>query len=91
MSALPVRTSVPQAPPTLIIDDVRIVPCRRRTWSEHGTSPDGRLFRGARGGPLSESVCGHSVDVLLRVYATCIAGQEDAASACGGSGAAGRS
>ena len=97
--------------------------------AEHGTTPDGRLFRGVRQGPLSESLygrvwaaarpsaltteeaasplarrpydlrhaavstwlnggvpapqvaawAGHSVDVLLRVYATCIAGQEDAA------------
>ena len=96
--------------------------------AEHGTTPDGRLFRRARGGPLAESVygpdwdraraaalspeeyasplarrpydlrhaavstwlnsgvlapqvaqwAGHSVDVLLRVYAKCIAGQEDA-------------
>ena len=101
---------------------------RKRRLDEHGTTPDGRLFRGVRGGPLSESlygrlwakaraaaltaeevasplarrpydlrhaaVCtwlnggvpapqvaawaGHSVDVLLRVYAKCIAGQEDA-------------
>ena len=117
------------------VDDVRIVPCPPELTallhthlSEHGTAPDGRLFRGARGGPLSESVyghtwglaraaalspaevasplvrrpydlrhaavstwlnggvpapqvaqwAGHSVDVLLRVYAKCIAGQEDA-------------
>ena len=96
--------------------------------AEHGTASDARLFRGARGGPLAESVygfvwgrarsaalspeevmsplarrpydlrhaavstwlndgvpapqvaqwAGHSVDVLLRVYAKCIIGQEDA-------------
>jgi integrase len=100
----------------------------REHLDEHGTTPDGRLFRGTRGGPLSESLygrvwaiarakaltdveaasplarrpydlrhaavstwltggvpapqvaawAGHSVDVLLRVYAKCIAGQEDA-------------
>lgn len=97
-------------------------------FSYHGTTADGRLFRGVRGGPLSESLygrvwaaaraaalspeevasplarrpydlrhaavstwlnggvpapqvaawAGHSVNVLLRVYATCIAGQDDA-------------
>ena len=117
------------------VDEVRIVPCPPELTTllhghlaEHGTAPDGRLFRGARGGPLAESVyghawglarsaalspneaasplarralrpparrgvdlaqrrcsgaqvaqwAGHSVDVLLRVYAKCIAGQEDA-------------
>ena len=117
------------------VDEVRIVPCPPELTAllhshlaEHGTAPDGRLFRGARGGPLAESVyghvwgqarttalspgeaasplarrpydlrhaavstwlnggvpapqvaqwAGHSVDVLLRVYAKCIAGQEDA-------------
>ena len=49
------------------VDDVRIVPCPpeltallRAHRSEHGTSHDGRLFRGARGGPLWESVYGHT-------------------------------
>jgi integrase len=101
----------------------------REHLDEHGTAPDGRLFRGVRGGPLSESLygrvwgkaraaaltaeelasplarrpydlrhaavstwlnggvpapqvaawAGHSVDVLLRVYAKCIAGQDDIA------------
>lgn len=117
-------------------EEVRIVPCPpeltvllREHLDEYGTSPDGRLFRGARGGPLSESLygrlrgearvkalraaevasplarrpydlrhaavstwlnsgvpapqvaawAGHSVNVLLRVYAKCIAGQEGAA------------
>jgi integrase len=117
------------------VDEVRIVPCPpeltqllRDHLNHHGTTPDGRLFRGVRGGPLSESLygrvwatarvnalrpeeaasplgrrpydlrhaavstwlnggvpapqvaawAGHSVDVLLRVYAKCIAGQEDA-------------
>lgn len=96
--------------------------------TEHGTTPDGQLFRGTRGRPVAESVygyvwgqaraaalspdeyasplarrpydlrhaavstwlnggvpapqvaqwAGHSVDVLLRVYAKCIAGHEDA-------------
>jgi integrase len=100
----------------------------RQHLDVHGTAPDGRLFRGLRGGPLSESLygrlwalarasaltseeaasplarrpydlrhaavstwlnggvpapqvaawAGHSVDVLLRVYAKCIVGQEDA-------------
>lgn len=116
-------------------DEVRIVPtppeltkALRDHLDQHGTTRDGRLFRGARGGPLSESLygrvwgkareaalsgnevasplarrpydlrhaavstwlnggvpapqvaawAGHSVDVLLRVYAKCIAGQEDA-------------
>lgn len=104
---------------------------------DHDTAPDGRLFRGVRGGPLSESLygrrwavaraaalsaeeaasplarrpydlrhaavstwldggvpaprvaawAGHSVDVLLRVYAKCIAGQ-DATAAPGGGGPA---
>jgi integrase len=30
----------------------------RRHLAEHGTAPDGRLFSGGRGGPLSESVYG---------------------------------
>jgi integrase len=45
------------------IGDVRIVPCHPRLvellrahLDEFGTAPDGRLFRGARGGPLSEGV-----------------------------------
>ena len=116
-------------------EEVRIVPCPpdptallREHLDEHGTTPDGRLFRGVRGGPLSESLygrlwalartsalskeeassplaqrpydlrhaavstwlnggvpaprvaawAGHSVDVLLRVYAKCIAGQDAA-------------
>lgn len=100
----------------------------REHLAEHGTTSDGRLFRGARGGALSESHygrlwaaarlaalspeeatsplahrpydlrhaavstwlnggvpatqvaqrAGHSVNVLLRVYAKCIAGQDDA-------------
>lgn len=114
--------------------EVRIVPSPpeltallRGHLDEHGTAPDGRLFRGVRGGSLSESLygrlwgqaraaalsadevasplarrvydlrhaavstwlnggvpapqvaawAGHSVDVLLRVYAKCIAGQDD--------------
>lgn len=118
------------------VEEVRIVPCPpeltallREHLDGHGTAPDGRLFRGVRRGPLSESLygrvwskaraaalsaqeaasplgrrpydlrhaavstwlnggvpapqvaawAGHSVDVLLRVYAKCIAGQEDAA------------
>ena len=47
------------------IGDVRIVPCHprlvellRQHLSEHGTAPDGRLFRGTRGGPISESSYG---------------------------------
>ncbi|MEU6700471.1 hypothetical protein [Pseudonocardia sp. NPDC046786] len=117
-------------------EEVRVVPSPpeltallRAHLDEHGTTPDGRLFRGARGGPLSESLygrlwsraravalnadeigsplarrpydlrhaavstwlnsgvpapqvaawAGHSVDVLLRVYAKCIVGQEDTA------------
>jgi integrase len=117
------------------VDEVRIVPSPleltailRKHLAEHGTAQDGRLFRGVRGGPLSESLygrvwgeartaaltaevvasplarrpydlrhaavstwlnggvpapqvaawAGHSVDVLLRVYAKCIVGQEDA-------------
>ncbi|MBN9791170.1 integrase [Pseudonocardia sp. TMWB2A] len=116
-------------------EEVRVVPSPpaltallRRHLDEHGTTTEGRLFRGARGGPLSESLygrlwalartealtaeeaasplarrpydlrhaavstwlnggvpapqvaswAGHSVDVLLRVYAKCIAGQDDA-------------
>jgi integrase len=116
-------------------EEVRIVPCPpdltallRQHLDVHGTTPDGRLVRGVRGGPLSESLygrlwalarasaltsaeaasplarrpydlrhaavstwlnggvpapqvaawAGHSVDVLLRVYAKCIVGQEDA-------------
>jgi integrase len=113
---------------------VRPVPCHpaltrylHRHISEFGTAPDGRLFRGHRGGDLSESVygrvwqgarrlafipaiassplagrpydlrhaclstwlnagvdptqvaewAGNSVDVLLRVYAKCIAGRDE--------------
>jgi integrase len=116
------------------IDEVRVVPSPpeltailRQHLTDHGTTPDGRLFRGVRGGPLSESLygrvwaaaraaaltaeevpspldrrpydlrhaavstwlnggvpapqvaewAGHSVNVLLRVYAKCIAGQDD--------------
>jgi integrase len=116
-------------------EEVRIVPCPpnltallREHLDEYGTTPDGRLFRGVRGGPLSESLygrlwavaravvltveeaasplarrpydlrhaavytwlnggvpapqvaawAGHGVDVLLRVYAKCIAGQDAA-------------
>jgi hypothetical protein len=29
----------------------------REHLDAHGTTPDGRLFRGVRGGPLSESAC----------------------------------
>jgi integrase len=29
-------------------------------WTSNGTAPDGRLFRGTRGGPLSESVYGRA-------------------------------
>ncbi len=43
--------------------DVRVVPCHprlvellREHLAEHGTTPDGRLFRGTRGGLISESV-----------------------------------
>ena len=99
----------------------------REHLAEHDTTSDGRLFRGARGGALSESHyvrlwvaarlaalspeeatsplarrpydlrhrgvdvaqrgrpghqvaqwAGHSVNALLRVYAKCIAGQDDA-------------
>ena len=32
----------------------------RRHLRDHGTTPDGRLFRGARGGMLSESVYGRA-------------------------------
>jgi hypothetical protein len=46
-------------------DEVRIVPSPpeltallRAHLDEHGTTPDGRLFRGVRGGPLSESLYG---------------------------------
>jgi len=114
--------------------EVRPVPCHpaltrylRRHIEEFGTTPDGRLFRGERGGDLSESVygrvwqgarplafppalaasplaerpydlrhaclstwlnagvdptqvaewAGNSVQVLMRVYAKCIAGREN--------------
>jgi integrase len=114
-------------------NEVRIVPCAppltaliHQHLSTFGTTSDGRLFRGARGGDLSDSTygrvwqqarqralsteeaasplarrpydlrhaavstwlnggveptrvaewAGHSVAVLLRVYAKCIAGQE---------------
>jgi integrase len=113
--------------------EVRVVPCLpdllrllRRHLAEHGTAPDGRLFRGERGGPISDSVygriwdharaaaltsaeaaspiadrpyslrhaavstwlnagvdptlvaewAGHSVNVLLRVYARCVTGRD---------------
>lgn len=46
-------------------DEVRPVPCPppltlllNAHLRKFGTAPDGRLFRGARGGPLSESVYG---------------------------------
>ena len=117
-------------------DEVRFVPVPppltalvQRHLAEHGTTPDGRLFRSPRGGPLAEAVygrawrearrraltsaevasplaarpydlrhaavstwlnaggpatqvaewAGHSVHVLLKVYAKCIVGQDDAA------------
>ena len=113
--------------------EVRIVPfppplvqLLRRHLAEHGTAPDGRLFRGERGGSISDSVygrvwdrarigalaqtevassladrpyslrhaavstwlnagvdptlvaewAGHSVHVLLRVYARCVTGRD---------------
>ena len=37
-----------------------LVSMLRRHLGEHGTTPDGRLFRGARGGMLSESVYGRA-------------------------------
>jgi len=115
-------------------EEVRPVPCHptltgyiHRHIEEFGTAPDGRLFRGERGGDLSESVygrawqnarllaftpavansslarrpydlrhaclstwlnggveptqvaewAGNSVQVLLRVYAKCIAGRDE--------------
>lgn len=118
------------------MEEVRIVPCApeltvilREHLDRHATTADGRLFRGARFGPLSESVygriwtrarmaalgaqeaasplarrpydlrhaavstwlnsgvpaphvaawAGHSVEVLLRVYAKCIIGQDGTA------------
>jgi integrase len=117
-------------------EEVRIVPCPpeltillREHLDTQGTDEQGRLFRGVRGGPLSESTysarwaqarvkalspdeassplarrpydlrhaavstwlnggvpapqvaawAGHSVDVLLRVYAKCIVGQDQTA------------
>ncbi|MER5319371.1 tyrosine-type recombinase/integrase [Streptosporangium roseum] len=106
-----------------------LVAILRDHLAEYGVSPDGHLFIGERGGPLSESVygrvwqkartaalsraeaasplaarpydlrhacvstwlnagvpapqvaewAGHSVNVLLRVYAKCIVGQDDLA------------
>jgi integrase len=115
-------------------EEVRPVPCHpaltqylRSHVGQFGITPDGRLFRGERGGDLSESVyarvwqgarrlaftpslanstlarhpydlrhaclstwlnggveptqvaewAGHSVEVLLRVYAKCIAGRDE--------------
>lgn len=47
------------------VERVRIVPCPpdltallREDLDEHGATPDGRLFRGVRLGPLSESLYG---------------------------------
>jgi integrase len=117
-------------------EEVRFVPVPppltalvQRHLAEHGTTPDGRLFRSPRGGPLAEAVygrawrearqraltpaevasplaarpydlrhaavstwlnagvpatqvaewAGHSVHVLLRVYAKCIVGQDESA------------
>lgn len=114
----------------------RPVPCAPELWKllqshidTFGTAPDGRLFRGARGGPVPDSVysrvwerarelaltpaevasplagrpydlrhaavstwlnagidstqvaewAGHSVNVLLRVYAKCVVGRDKAA------------
>lgn len=112
---------VPIPPPLVVI--------LRTHLTRHGVSPDGHLFVGERGGPLSESVygrvwqkartaalseaetasplaerpydlrhacvstwlnagvpatqvaewAGHSVNVLLRVYAKCIVGQDEQA------------
>lgn len=116
--------------------EVRVVPCApplvallREHITEFGVQPDGRLFAGVRGGPLSESTygriwqkarqaalgeqlaatplagrpydlrhaavstwlnagvdaprvaewAGHSVAVLLRIYAKCVYGQDEAA------------
>ncbi len=108
-----------------------LVALLRRHLEEHGTTSDGRLFRGAWGGPVSESSygrawrsarqaaltpvqaasplvrrpydlrhaavslwlnagvppqqvaewAGHSVHVLLRVYAKCVDGEQEAARA----------
>jgi integrase len=113
--------------------DIRVIPCPpdlvqllRQHLDSPGAAPDGRLFRGERGGPLSDSVygrvwdqarrdalsaeeaasplarrpydlrhaavstwlnagvdstlvaewAGHSVAVLMRVYAKCVSGRE---------------
>jgi hypothetical protein len=43
-----------------------LVSMLRRHLDEHGSTPDGRLFRGARGGILSESVYGRAWDAARR-------------------------
>jgi integrase len=58
-------------------NEVRPVPCAppltrliRHHLKEYGTAPDGRLFPGARGGPLSESVYGRIWEAARAVALT---------------------
>jgi integrase len=69
------------------IGDVRLVPCHPRLvqllrshLAEHGTTPDGRLFRGTRGGPLSEGVYGRIWAIARKAALT----PEEAASSMAG-------
>ena len=73
--------------------DVRVHTIRRRKHrrlhlARHATAPDGRLFRGARGGMLSESLYGrvwhaararNSVRVLHAAYTHCVNDRGDVA------------
>lgn len=68
-------------------EEVRVVPSPpaltallRRHLDEHGTTTEGRLFRGARGGPLSESLYGR-LWALARTEAVTV---EEAASPLAG-------
>ena len=53
-------------------------PAAGRAWSEGGTRREPRQLNGGVPAPQVAQWAGHSVDVLLRVYAKCIAGHEDA-------------
>ena len=66
------RTSQPVPIPPELVELLR------HQLERHMVADNDLLFRGARGGPLSEIArrAGHGVEVLLRVYAGCIDGQD---------------
>lgn len=51
--------------------------CRRLSLGDHTTEARCRVAVAERRGPEVAERAGHSVDVLLKVYAKCIDGQRD--------------